>query len=285
MIRSVLKGVLLLGVVGLGYWYLSDDGAEDSGSLLHTPRTSQASQTKGSRVAKAKASMKSRAWGRASAKDPEKGAPKGSGNRPEQPKTKKAAPAKAAQQKLAKNKASEGKGKDKGKSSSNKPFEKLKASALAKTKKPANASSSQPSAVAKAGKMERVSTSVPGLTLARVALANEVDKREPVQLAERFANGSRVHLFMEAKNLSEKELTLVVQWHDPALAHPVSVPLKVPANKARYRTWANSSPIKRAGPHQVSVQVQGGPEIYRRSFTVLAAELPAGQKLNQGTVR
>lgn len=289
MMRSIFTGVLVLAVVGGGYWFLKGDDTPATGALLHTPEPSLKDSGKGERVAKAKARMRQATKGA-----PEKPAP-----------VKKKEPAKIA--------AAEPKPLPTKKKSSNNAFAGLKASALAAKaapKKPAAKPSPAKPSPAKAGTapakreagprlaaqgakvtpssqgMERVGTTpVQGLSLPRIALATGVEKREPVALASSFRNGSRVHLFMEAKNLSDQNLTLLVHWHDPALAHPVTIPLKVPAHKARYRTWANSSPIKRAGPHEVSVQVKDGPEIYRRAFTVLAAKLPATKDLNNSAAR
>lgn len=269
MIRSIFKGALLLAVVGAGYWYLRADESSGSGDLLHTPAPALKKGAKGERVAKAKAKMKaSTAAAKSAAKQASAAGKKLAAHEPVLPKK-----------------------------SSNKAFAGLKASSLVPVKRP------KPKAVApkkvesttlaargkapvSSGAFERVDkTEVPGFSLARIALAHEVENREPTKLASSFVAGTRVHLFMEAKNLGDQDQTLVVRWHDPAVAAPVSIPLKVPARRSRYRTWANSSPLLRKGTHEVSVQVKGGPEIFRRSFTVLAAELPAAKKLNDRAAR
>lgn len=294
MLRSIVNGVLVLAVVGGAYWYLSAERQEESADLINTPRPSSLKGPEHSRVAKAKASLKT-------------------ATRPE--------PASKKGPKIAK--ADE----DSQKDSSNKAFAGLKASSLVKPKpkpKPNAAAKTPPTkgstklvaskdrvdkpapssgaarvqknkalaGVAPRAKVSKTnltvstkssapvkmdavtSTPIEGFSLRRVALANEVENREPSGVATSFDKGTRVHLFMDAKNMSDDDLELVVRWHDPALADPVSVSLKVPAHAGRYRTWANSSPIHHLGTHEVSVQVKDGPEIYRKSFRVAAANAP-----------
>lgn len=284
MIRTMFKGVLLLGVVGVGYWYWADGGKEEpSASLIHTPQPSFNQKGSGSRVAMAKATNRKIAT-REAARRPGKKEPGSKAPKAVAPVTRGA----------------------KEKSSSNQPFAELKASSLNKaksvaltkqkakvakgakvvTKQTLATVASSPNKAVATAKMARVEdTTVEGFSLPRVALSYEVENREPTQVSERFSNGTRVHLFMEARNKSKEALTLIVRWHDPTLAHPISVPLKVPANVGRYRTWANSSPIKGPGTHQVSVQIKDGPEIFRRQFEVLAAKLPATQNLNDRAAR
>lgn len=287
MMRTFFTGSLIVLVAGAGYWYWTQEPQEQSGKLTHTPKIDTSSKGK---------STKRERWSKALAK----ASPKKAGKSEPVAKAAAKASAKAAKKAPAK------------KDSSNKAFAGLKASSLASDKKeakpslakksttkakkqmkakpalakksaskPANKGSQLAARAPSSKGMESVSEgAVPGFSIPRIALSTGVEKREPVALSKRFANGSRVHLFMEARNLSDSEQTLVVHWHDPALADPVSVPLSVPAKASRYRTWANSSPLKRSGAHEVSVQFKDGPEIYRRSFEVLAVEVPATEKVD-----
>lgn len=292
MLRTIVNGVLVLAVVGAGYWYWSSESSPATADLINTPRPSTLKGPAHTRVAKAKATLKTASAPAASKKSDAKLA--------------------AADEKPKKD-------------SSNKPFAGLKASSLVKPKPKAKAKATRvasasagtsdkpakaPQAPAlpkkalattttskPAGKVQKLdkseaprpvsktpvtmdavaSTPIEGFSLRRIALASEVENREPVGVATNFDKGARVHLFMDAKNLSDQDLELVVSWHDPAQAQAVTIPLKVPAHAGRYRTWANSSPIHRPGTHEVSVQVKDGPEVYRKSFTVAASQSSGDQ--------
>lgn len=332
MLRKIVNGGLLLAVVGAGYWFLSSEPKEPSAELLNTPLPSTLKGPEHSRVAKAKATLKtatrpdekhksalapdakskSAAAPDDKAKSAEKTKPgaklaaadkeakKDSSNKAfaglkasslvkAKPKSTSGASSSKSEVKvkrrLVANSDAKASAKNKGAvsrespakrkliasgDSATKPATKNKAVAGVQSNKKAAASSASASAPIK---MDAVSsTPIEGFSLRRVALAREVEKREPSGVAGSFVKGTRVHLFMDAKNLSDSALELVVRWHDPALANPVSVSLKVPAHTGRYRTWANSSPVAHPGAHEVSVQVKDGPEIYRKSFEVLAAK-------------
>lgn len=304
MLRTIVNGVLVLAVVGAGYWYWSSESSPATADLINTPRPSTLKGPAHTRVAKAKATLKTASAPTAFEKSGAKLA--------------------AAEEKPEKD-------------SSNKPFSGLKASSLVKPKpkpkpnatrvasapaetsakpnkasaakalqqpglpKKALATNTTPEPAAKVQKLDNSvnappaskapvkmdavpSTPIEGFSLRRIALANEVENREPVGVATNFGKGTRVHLFMDAKNLSDKDLELVVSWHDPAQAQAVTIPLKVPAHAGRYRTWANSSPIYRPGTHEVSVQVKDGPEVYRTSFTVAASQ-NSGDKSSDAVAR
>lgn len=272
-------------VAGAGYWYWTQEPQDPSGELTHTPKMDTKSKGKSSKRARWSKALAKKSSAKKKAKERSKPAAKAEANRPKK----------------------DGAKKD----SSNKAFAGLKASSLAEGQKPAkpaaskkNAPIAPPKPASQAGGKaankssllaEKANSSkgmdsvkegaVSGFSIPRIALSSGVEKREPTALRKSFANGSRVHLFMEARNLSDNEQTLVVHWHDPALADPVSVPLTVPAKAPRYRTWANSSPIKRPGAHEVSVQIKDGPEIYRSSFEVLAAQASAAHKADGRSAR
>lgn len=307
MFRTIGNGVLLLAVVGAGYWYLSSEAPKGSAELLNTPLPSALKGEEHSRVAKAKATLKTAT--RPEAKSPEslklaeaKEPKKDSSNKPfaglkasslvkAKPDTKpeskagsrpkvvakttqkpKAQPAGSRPKVVAKAQPA-AKAVKQGKVARSEAAQKPKIAAQKEPEKKPAASSTPAMASAALGNIDRVpSTPVQGFSLRRVALAYEVENREPSRVSDAFEKGTRVHFFMDAKNISDDDLELVVHWHDPAMANPVSVELKVPAHAGRYRTWANSSPIHRTGTHEVSVQVKDGPEIYRKSFTVAAAK-------------
>lgn len=114
-------------------------------------------------------------------------------------------------------------------------------------------------------------------TVKRLVLASRVEQREPVTLEGNATVGEPLIAFAEIVNPGEAPLDVVVTF-EHASGHKVGfVELSVPPKSPRFRTWARTQNIKRAGEWHAVVTVKDGPELARQSFTVapeVAVETP-----------
>ena len=105
------------------------------------------------------------------------------------------------------------------------------------------------------------------VSIERMVLAEEIEKRLPVGEGDRFSEGQRVQLFIEASNRSETETTISVAWENTADGR------RSPATTVRigrgkvYRTRAYRT-MRRAGSYRALVMDVEGEQIAAFPFTI-----------------
>ena len=109
---------------------------------------------------------------------------------------------------------------------------------------------------------------VEGLSIKRLVVTSGIDKREPVDDGGVRADGSPVYAFLEVKNDSTDDRSLIVTFEREDGTKVGKVPLKVPGKQPRWRTWGRTRQIRKAGAWHVVVRTKGGDEIGRAKFAV-----------------
>ena len=107
-----------------------------------------------------------------------------------------------------------------------------------------------------------------GLTIKRLVLTNAIEDREPAKI-EGFRSGDGpVVAFIEAKNVHAVSQKIVVTFEHTSGTKVGFVKLEIPENSTRWRTWARSTHINKAGEWTAVVRSFDGQELARESFSV-----------------
>ncbi len=107
----------------------------------------------------------------------------------------------------------------------------------------------------------------PNAELLKLVLAHDVVNRQPVDPATTFASGTKVNLFIEARNESEAEQKIWVTWENVASGRrsppvPVAIPVRKLNRTRAYRT------LKLKGAHRCIVLGEGERELAALPFTI-----------------
>ncbi len=98
-----------------------------------------------------------------------------------------------------------------------------------------------------------------GIAIRRLITASNIEDREPVAASPVFADGEdRVYAFLELSNESSEAKTVTVFFMSPSGKVHGGVELAVPANAARWRTWAYTRFADELGLWRVEVRSSAG---------------------------
>jgi hypothetical protein len=105
------------------------------------------------------------------------------------------------------------------------------------------------------------------VTLNRLEMASNIEKREPVLLGEKAAaNGDAIYAFTDFKNAGPGAEKVLVEWTHPASGHYFAYDVEVARHK-RYRTWTRHPiPARREGTWVVRVKDADGCVIGETTF-------------------
>lgn len=113
----------------------------------------------------------------------------------------------------------------------------------------------------------RASSSKKTLAVKRLVFARGIDGHEPQEASTTFsAKEDRVYAFLEVENPGGDGTVNVV--FQPPTGLSFSVPLKVGANAAHFRTWAFTRRAHDAGEWTVVIRDPQGKVLARQAFTV-----------------
>jgi len=117
------------------------------------------------------------------------------------------------------------------------------------------------------GTSARTASSKKTLGVRRLVFARGIDGHEPQDAATSFsAKEDRVYAFVEVENPGgEDQVNVVFQ---PPTGVSFSVPLKVGASAAHFRTWAFTRRAHEAGDWTVVIRDPQGKVLARQTFTV-----------------
>ena len=101
----------------------------------------------------------------------------------------------------------------------------------------------------------------------RLSVASSIVNREPV-VAEQIRTAEPVYAFLELTNESDEADQVRVVFEHESGTQVGFVDLEVPANKARWRTWAQTERIASAGQWAAVVLSTNGTELGRAQFVV-----------------
>lgn len=111
--------------------------------------------------------------------------------------------------------------------------------------------------------------SLDGLTIERLVTAPEVDHREPVAASSVFgAHDERVYAFVEVRNESEEDKTLLVHFIGPEGQVSGGIELRIPASTPRWRTWAYTRNATKPGLWRVEIRSEDGTLVGALPFEV-----------------
>jgi hypothetical protein len=117
------------------------------------------------------------------------------------------------------------------------------------------------------GTTTRASSSKKQLAVKRLVFARGIDGHEPQEAATTFsAKEDRVYAFLEVENPGGEDSVNVV--FQPPSGVSFSVPLKVGAGAAHFRTWAFTRRAHDAGEWTVVIRDPQGKVLARQAFTV-----------------
>ena len=108
-----------------------------------------------------------------------------------------------------------------------------------------------------------------GLTIERLVTAPEVERREPLGPSSVFGpHDERVYAFVEVRNESEEDKTLLVHFIGPEGQVSGGIELRVPASTPRWRTWAYTRNATKPGLWRVEIRSEDGTRIGALPFEV-----------------
>lgn len=110
---------------------------------------------------------------------------------------------------------------------------------------------------------------IDGVSLARLVVARGVEGREPVGASSRFEGSSDpLYAFLELVNGNDEEREVIVTFEREDGYTTGDVSLTVPANARRWRTWAYSRYVQRAGAWDAVVRTPEGEVVGTVPFVV-----------------
>jgi len=101
----------------------------------------------------------------------------------------------------------------------------------------------------------------------RLSVASGIVNREPV-VAQHIRTEDPVFAFLEVANEREQANEVRVIFEHESGKQVGFVDLPVPANQARWRTWAQTAQIRETGQWAAVILSQGGNELGRAAFAV-----------------
>lgn len=109
------------------------------------------------------------------------------------------------------------------------------------------------------------------IRLRRLVVATGVERHEPTGARDVFELGGqrRVYAFVDAVNETDEEVALRVTFEPERGESAGHVALEIPANVARFRTWAYTRHVYEPGRWEVVVRAPDGRVIARRPFDVV----------------
>ncbi len=111
--------------------------------------------------------------------------------------------------------------------------------------------------------------SLDGLTIQRLVTAPEVERREPLGSSSVFGpHDERVYAFVEVRNESEEDKTLLVHFIGPEGQVSGGIELRIPASTPRWRTWAYTRNATKPGIWRVEIRSDDGTLIGALPFEV-----------------
>ncbi len=111
--------------------------------------------------------------------------------------------------------------------------------------------------------------SLDGLSIQRLVTAPEVARREPLGPSSVFGpHDERVYAFVEVRNESEEDKTLLVHFIGPEGQVSGGIELRIPASTPRWRTWAYTRNATKPGPWRVEIRSDDGTLIAALPFEV-----------------
>jgi len=132
------------------------------------------------------------------------------------------------------------------------------------------ASASAPAAAPATATPETTGTSAAGLTVRRLVVARDVENREPVGAGRRFSDsGEPLFAFLEMASESDEAQQIQVTFEHDGGTSVGHVTLEIPANAPRWRTWALSHNIGRAGEWRAVVRTSEGELLGELSFEII----------------
>ena len=100
-------------------------------------------------------------------------------------------------------------------------------------------------------------------------VAAGIEECEPVDASSQFdAEPERLFAFLQLKNESEEEQTVVVTFEHTSGHITGNARLTVPPDQPRWRTWASSRNIRRNGQWTAVVKTEDGTVLGRVAFEV-----------------
>jgi hypothetical protein len=113
---------------------------------------------------------------------------------------------------------------------------------------------------------------VPGaLTVKRLNVTTEIKEREPVATTALTVGEDPMLAFVEMQNEADVDQKIVVTFEREGHKKVGFVELTIPADKTRWRTWAQTRNIKAPGEWTAVVSTADGTELARTTFEVSAA--------------
>lgn len=108
-----------------------------------------------------------------------------------------------------------------------------------------------------------------GLTIERLVTAPAVERREPLAASSVFgAHDERVYAFVEVRNESEEDKTLLVHFIGPEGQVSGGIELRIPASTPRWRTWAYTRNATKPGLWRVEIRSDDGTLVGALPFEV-----------------
>jgi hypothetical protein len=113
-------------------------------------------------------------------------------------------------------------------------------------------------------------SSASGLTVRRLVVARDVEAREPVGADTRFnLNGEPLYAFLEMASTSTDAQEILVTFEHEDGTSVGHVELEIPSNVPRWRTWALSHNVTRAGEWRAVVRTAEGEIIGEATFEAI----------------
>lgn len=117
----------------------------------------------------------------------------------------------------------------------------------------------EPKAIETAPSFEPELQSIDGLSIERLVTAPGIELREPVAASSVFGDhDERVYAFVEARNDSERDETLLVHFIGPDGQVSGGIELRIPASTPRWRTWAYTRNANEPGLWRVEIRSEEG---------------------------
>ncbi|MBT8453122.1 MAG: DUF2914 domain-containing protein [Deltaproteobacteria bacterium] len=117
----------------------------------------------------------------------------------------------------------------------------------------------EPKAIETAPSFEPELQSIDGLSIERLVTAPGIERREPVAASSVFGDlDERVYAFVEARNDSERDKTLLVHFIGPDGQVSGGIELRIPASTPRWRTWAYTRNANEPGLWRVEIRSDDG---------------------------
>jgi len=108
-----------------------------------------------------------------------------------------------------------------------------------------------------------------GLTIERLVTAPAVERREPLAASSVFGpHDEKVYAFVEVRNESEEDKTLLVHFIGPEGQVSGGIELRIPAATPRWRTWAYTRNATKSGLWRVEIRSDDGTLIGALPFEV-----------------